>query len=152
MERRRCVLHTDQMQKGAVGIIDVESIVFSTVASVLREKYDIFVSGEFTDLPAKFPAVTIVESDNSIVQRMRTTNIENAVNVMYETNVYTNTVGYKKSEAKDIMETVDDEFTKLGFARTMCNPVANLQDATIYRIVARYEATVDKDLWVYRTT
>lgn len=134
-------------------MISPENIVFSTIATALREKYDgIFVSGEFTDLPAKFPAVTIVESDNSIVQRMRTTNIENAVSVMYEANVYTNTVGYKKSEAKDIMETVDDEFTKLGFARTMCNPVANLQDATIYRMVARYEATIDKDLWVYRTT
>lgn len=134
-------------------MIDIESQVFSSVANVLRVEYPgIFVSGEFTDLPAKFPAVTIVESDNSIVQRMRTTNIENAVSVMYEANVYTNTVGYKKSEAKDIMETVDEEFTKLGFARTMCNPVANLQDATIYRMVARYEATVDKDLWVYRTT
>ena len=133
-------------------MIDPENIIFSTVATALRDKYDVFVSGEYTDLPAKFPAVTIVQIDNAIVQRMRTTNIENAVNVAMEVNVYTNTVGYKKSEAKDIMETVDDEFTKLGFARTMCNPVANLQDATIYRIVARYEATVDKDLWVYRTT
>lgn len=110
------------------------------------------MSGEYTDLPARFPAVTIVEEDNAVVQRMRTTNIENAVSLMYSANVYTNTVGYKKSEAKDILEVVDDEFSKMGFARTMCNPVANLQDATIYRIVARYEATVDKDLWVYRTT
>lgn len=133
-------------------MIDPENIIFSTVATALRDKYDVFVSGEYTDLPAKFPAVTIVQIDNAIVQRMRTTNIENAVSVAMEVNVYTNTVGYKKSEAKDIMETVDDEFTKLGFARTMCNPVANLQDATIYRMVARYEATVDKDLWVYRIT
>lgn len=133
-------------------MIDPENIIFSTVATALRDKYDVFVSGEYTDLPAKFPAVTIVQIDNAIVQRMRTANIENAVSVAMEVNVYTNTVGYKKSEAKDIMETVDDEFTKLGFARTMCNPVANLQDATIYRMVARYEATVDKDLWVYRTT
>ena len=130
----------------------MESIVFSTVATALREKYDVFVSGEYVDVPAKFPAVTIIEEDNAIVQRMRTTNIENAVSLMYSVNIYTNTVGYKKSEAKEIVATVDDEFTKLGFARTMCNPVANLQDATIYRIVARYEATVDKDLWVYRTT
>ena len=133
-------------------MIDPENIIFSTVATALRDKYDVFVSGEYTDLPAKFPAVTIVQIDNAIVQRMRTTNIENAVSVAMEVNVYTNTVGYKKSEAKDIMETVDEEFTKLGFARKMCNPVANLQDATIYRMVARYEATVDKDLWVYRTT
>ncbi|OUO73830.1 hypothetical protein [Anaeromassilibacillus sp. An250] len=132
-------------------MIDIESIVFSTVASALREKYDgIFVSGEFTDLPAKFPAVTIVESDNSIVQRMRTTNIENAVTVMYEVGIYSNTVGYKKSEAKDILEVVDNEFAKMGFARILCNPVANLSDATIYRIVARYQASIDKDLWVYR--
>ena len=69
---------------------------------------------------------------------------------MYSVNVYTNTVGYKKTEAKDIMETVDEEFTKLGFARTMCNPVSNLQDATIYRIVARYQASVDKNFYIYR--
>ena len=132
-------------------MIDIESIVFSTVASALREKCDgIFVSGEFTDLPAKFPAVTIVESDNSIVQRMRTTNIENAVTVMYEVGICSNTVGYKKSEAKDILEVVDNEFAKMGFARILCNPVANLSDATIYRIVARYQASIDKDLWVYR--
>ena len=81
---------------------------------------------------------------------MRTTNIENAVSVMYEANIYTNTVGYKKSEAKDILKVVDDEFSKMGFARILCNPVANLSDATIYRIVARYQASIDKDLWVYR--
>lgn len=132
-------------------MIDIETQVYSAIAGVLRVEYPgIFVSGEFTDLPARFPAVTIVESDNSIVQRMRTTNIENAVNVMYEVNVYSNKVGYKKAEAKEILATIDDEFSRLGFARTMCNPVANLQDATIYRIVARYEAAVDKDLWIYR--
>ena len=134
-------------------MIDIETQVFSAIASVLRVEYPgIFVSGEFTDLPATFPAVTIVESDNSVVQRMRTTTIENAVNVMYEVNVYSNKVGYKKAEAKEILATVDDEFSKLGFARTMCNPIANLQDAKLYRIVARYEAAVDKDLWVYRTS
>ena len=132
-------------------MIDVESIVFSTVANALRVEFpDIFVSGEYVDVPARFPAVTIVESDNAIVQRMRTTNIENAVTVMYEVGIYSNTVGYKKSEAKDILEVVDNEFSKMGFARILCNPVANLSDATIYRIVARYQASIDKDLWVYR--
>ena len=64
-------------------MIDVENIVFSTIATALREKYDgIFVSGEYTDLPARFPAVTIVEEDSAVVQRMRTTNIENAVTLM----------------------------------------------------------------------
>ena len=132
-------------------MISIESIVFSQVAEALRVAFPgIFVSGEYVDTPAKFPAVTIVEEDNAVVQRMRTTNIENAATLMYEVNVYTNTVGYKKSEAKDIMEAIDDEFSKLGFARTMCNPISNLSDATIYRIVARYTASIDRDVLVYR--
>ena len=133
-------------------LIDIESFLFSQIAGALRSTYDgIFVSGEYVDSPAKFPAVTIVESDNSVLQKMRTAapNLENAVSLMYEVNVYTNSVGYKKSEAKDIIETIDNEFSKMGFTRTMCNPVSNLQDATIYRIVARYEGVADKDFRIY---
>ena len=133
-------------------MIDIESFLFSRIAGVLRASYEgIFVSGEYVDSPAKFPAVTIVESDNNVLQKMRTAapNLENAVSLMYEVNVYTNSVGYKKSEAKDIMETIDNEFSKIGFTRTMCNPVSNLQDATIYRIVARYEGVADKNFRIY---
>lgn len=134
-------------------MISPESYVYAAVASALRLEYpNIFVSGEYTDVPARFPAVTIVEIDNAVVQRMRTTKIENAVNVSYEVNVYTNTLGYKKSEAKEIMATADAVFESLGFARTMCNPVSNLQDATIYRMVARYQAAVGRDFWVYRSS
>lgn len=131
-------------------MIDVESEIFNSIASVLRKKYNgIFVTGEFVDKPASFPAVTIIENDNSVVSRMRTTNIENAVNLMYEVNVYSNVVGYKKSEAKKIMATIDNEFAKIGFERVSCTPVSNLQDATIFRLLARYRAAVDKNLFVY---
>lgn len=132
-------------------MIDVETIIFNQIAGALRSSYDgIWVSGEVTDLPASFPAVTIVEQDNSVVGRMRTTNIENAAALMYEVNVYSNTIGYKKAEAKAIMAAVDAEFARLGFSRTMCNPISNLQDAKIYRMIARYQADVDKDFWVYQ--
>ena len=133
-------------------MIDIETILFSTIAGALREKYsNILVAGEYTDTPARFPAVTIVEIDNSVLQRMTTyaPHMENAASVAYEINVYTNTIGYKKSEAKGIMQTIDDEFAKLGFTRTMCNPISNLQDATIYRMIARYEGIVDKDYTIY---
>ena len=138
--------------KGGHALIDIESFLFSQIAGALRSTYEgIFVSGEYVDSPARFPAVTIVESDNSVLPKMRTAapNLENAVSMMYEVNVYTNSVGYKKSEAKDIMETIDNEFSKIGFTRTMCNPVSNLQDATIYRIVARYEGVADKNFRIY---
>ena len=132
-------------------MIDIESEVFNKVATELREQVSgIFVSGEYIDAPNKFPAVTIVESSNTVVSRMRTTNIENAARVMYEVNIYTNLVGYKKSQAKTILNIVDVVFSQMGFTRVFMNPIANLSDATIYRIVARYEAIVDNDLIVYQ--
>lgn len=131
-------------------MIDLESDVFDAVAVILREAYPgIIVSSEYDSSPVSFPAVTIMEADNSVYQRMRTTAIENAVQLMYEVNVYSNKIGYKKIEAKSIMNTIDSEFERLGFTRTMCNPIPNLQDATIYRLTARYEAVADKDFWIY---
>lgn len=122
-------------------MIDIENSVFADIAGVLRSTYSgIFVSGEYTPSPASFPAATIAEMDNSAYQKMRTTTIENAAQLMYEVNVYSNKIGYKKMEAKAIMSTIDEQFARLGFARTMCNPVSNLQDATIFRLVARYQA------------
>lgn len=136
-------------------MIDIESDVFTIIRDSLREQYGgedgkgIFISGEYIDVPATFPAVTIIEASNTVYERMRTKKIENAVRVLYEVNVYTNRIGYKKSDAKKIMETIDADFERLGFTRKMYYPVSNLQDATIYRLFARYEAIVDEDMWIY---
>lgn len=132
-------------------MIDLENDVFDTISKALRAAHDgVFVTGEYVPTPPKFPAVSIVEADNRVVERMRTLNIENAATVMYEVNIYSNKASGKKSEAKAIAATIDAEFTKIGFTRTMKNQVPNLNDATIYRIVCRYEAIVDKDLWIYQ--
>jgi len=132
-------------------MIDIESDVFNAVSTKLRSTYPgIWVTGEESDFPARFPAATISEKDNSVAERMRTLNIENSANLMYEVNVYSNKAVGKKQEAKQIMQIIDQEFAKLNFTRTMCNHISNLQDATIYRIVARYKAAVDRDLWIYQ--
>lgn len=124
-------------------MIDVEADVFEFVSnSITAEHPGTFVSGEYVEVPASFPAVTIMESDNRVLNRMRTVKIENAAYVMYECNVYSNKVGGKKSEAKSIADTMDSAFEQLGFTRTFRDQIANLRDATIYRIVSRYEAVV----------
>ena len=131
-------------------MIDIENDVFDTVAKSLRAIYPgIYVVGEYVSAPPKFPAVSVVEADNRIVTNMRTLNIENAATVMYEVNVYSNKASGKKSEAKAIASTIDSIFAQIGFTRTMKNQVPNLNDASIYRIVCRYEAVVDKELWIY---
>lgn len=133
-------------------MIDIENDVFTAVAAVLRAAYpNIYVVGEYVPAPPRFPAVSIVEADNRVVTRMRTRNIENAASVMYEVNIYSNKASGKKSEAKAIAATLDEKFAEIGFTRTMKEQVPNLNDATIYRIVCRYEAIVDKDLWIYQS-
>ena len=133
-------------------MIDVENAIFDFVAKRVREAFareNILVSSEYTEFPARFPAATIWEADNSVYEKMRTTRIENAVKLLYEANVYSNKTVYRKTEAQNIMNVIDGAFTELGFTRTLCQPVSNLMDEKIYRMLARYEAVVDRDHWVY---
>lgn len=133
-------------------MIDLESDVFDYVSKALKAAHSkISVSSEFVEVPARFPAVTIVEADNRILTRMRTNNIENAVTSMFEMNVYSNKASNKKSEAKAIANTADTAFAEIGYTRTFREQIPNLKDATIYRIVCRYEAVIDKNYVIYHS-
>ena len=131
-------------------MVDLENDIFTAVAEALRASHTgINVTPEYINAPSSFPSVSIVEANNYVVPSARTLNIENAVNVMYEVNVYSNKASGKKAEAKDIAATLDEKFAEIGFTRTMMSRVPNYNDASIYRIVCRYEAIIDKDFWIY---
>ena len=124
-------------------MIDIENDVFTAVATTLRTQYSgIYVAGDNIAVPASFPAVTIVESDNRIYERMRTTTIENAAEVMYTINVYSNKASGKKAEAKAIAATIDSIMELGGFTRTLKEQIPNERDSSIYRLVMRYEGIV----------
>ena len=133
-------------------MIDIESRVFSAIARVLREEYpSICVVSEYVKSPSKFPCVSIIEMDNSVYDRTQTSgSLENHVEVMYEVNIYSNKTSGKKSECKAIASLIDNEFATLGFSRTILQPIPNMDDATIYRMVGRYKGVVSKDKVVYR--
>ena len=132
-------------------MIDLENDIFDYVAKALRTAHSgIDVAAEYVEVPAKFPHVSIVEADNRILQRVRTSDeIENGVSVMYDVNVYSAKPGIRKSEAKAIADTADNAFKAIGFTRTFRQQIPNLRDATIYRIVCRYEAVIDKNFMIY---
>ena len=133
-------------------MIDLESDIFSYVANALREEFPgVFVSGEYVETPARFPAVTIVEADNRVLTRMRTENIENAASSMFEINIYSNRASGKKAEAKAIANAADEKMASIGYTRTFREQIPNLKDATIYRIVCRYEAVIDKNFMIYQS-
>ena len=133
-------------------MIDIETDVFDTVAKAVRAKYPkIFITGEYVKVPPKFPCVSLMEMDNQSYQRTEDSgSAENHVSVMYEVNVYSNKSVGKKSECKAIAALIDEQMLALGFARTMLQPIPNLDDATIFRIVGRYSAIISKDKVIYR--
>ena len=133
-------------------MIDVENEVFNSVATDVRAKYpDIYMVGEYVKTPPKFPCVSLVEMDNQSYQQTEDSgSVENHASLMYEVNIYSNKTVGKKSECKAIAALIDEQMLALGFARTMLQPIPNLDDATIYRMVGRYSAVISKNKTVYR--
>lgn len=133
-------------------MIDIENEVFDVVAAKVRAKYsDIYMVGEYVKTPSKFPCVSLMEMDNQSYQPTEDSgSAEHHVSVMYEVNIYSNKTVGKKAECKAIAALIDEQMLALGFARTMLQPIPNLDDATIYRMVGRYSAIISKDKVFFR--
>ena len=133
-------------------MIDIEAEVFGTVSSDVRLKYPkVYMTGEYVKSPPSFPCVSLIETDNQVYRNTRDSGcIENHAQIQYEVNVYSNRTSGKKAECKEIISLIDSKMEALGFTRTFMNPVPNEQDATIYRMIARYRAIVSKNKTIYR--
>ena len=133
-------------------MINIEEELFSNVADVTRETFpNVYMVGEYVKSPPSFPCVSLIEMDNSVYTKTQTSEgDENHTQLMYEVNVYSNKTSGKKSECKAIASLIDNEFAALGFSRTMLQPIPNVGDATIYRMVGRYKGVVSKDKKVFR--
>lgn len=133
-------------------MIDIESEIFSEVSKRVRSKYPkIFMTGEYVKSPSSFPCVSLIETDNSMFRKTRTSSSnENHVAVMYELNVYSNKTKGKKAECKEIVAFIDEILKELNFTRMMLEPVPNQDDATIYRMLGRYRALISKNNTIYR--
>ena len=133
-------------------MINIESAVFNRVAMRVREVFsDIYITGEYVKSPPSFPAASLVEMDNSThVETIDSGSNENHADVMYEVNVYSNKATGKKSECREILGLIDEEMLAMGFSRSTLTPVPNENDSTIYRMVARYRATVSSDHTIFR--
>lgn len=124
-------------------MIDCENEVYTRIARVLRDKFPgINIAGEYVNAPSSFPHVSITQSDNSVVSEQMTGSAEMA-QVMFEINIYSNKADGRKTECKSIAKVIDDVMFKMNFKRIALTPTPNMEDATIYRIVARYRVMTD---------
>jgi hypothetical protein len=106
-------------------MIDCENEVYTRIVRMLREEFPgINVAGEYTKTPSSFPHVSITQSDNSTIADKQDTS-------------------GKKTECKSIAKAIDEKMFSMNFRRLAFTPVPNLEDATIYRIIARYSAATD---------
>lgn len=121
-------------------MIDYESEIFSAVATAIREKFSgaYVVGTELTSTPPRFPAVSIVQSNNSVRTEHSTfDSLENVVREDYKVEVYSNLITGKEAQTKAITACASDVFAEFGYERTFCEVVAN-GDPTINRRISRF--------------
>ncbi len=132
-------------------MIEIENEIFTQIATLLRAKFGtIYIYGEEVSTVSKFPCVTIEEFDNYPYQQTEDSGTnENHAVIVYEVNVYSNKANGKKAECKAILSVIDSEFLKLGFTRNIKNHIT-MNDATVCRMLCRYQAVVSKNKTIYR--
>lgn len=132
-------------------MIDIEKDVFKKIVDAVTIDYpDIKILGEQPSKLAKFPCIIIEEKDNYMHDKSQDSgSLENYAVVMYEVNVYSNRVNGKKDECKRIRDIIDNRLELMGFSRISSVPMST-SDATVYRIVSRYRATVSKNKEIFR--
>ena len=133
-------------------MISIENEVFDLAAKAVKARYPkVTITGDYIKSPSSFPCVSLMETDNQVRESTSDSgSFENHVNVLYEVNVYSNKTSGKKTECRAILSVIDEVLCRLGFIRVLLNPIPNEQDATVFRMVARYRAAVGKDKTIYR--
>lgn len=124
-------------------MIDIENKVLSVVREAVLAQYPTAsVYGEYVEVPASFPCVTVTEDTNYTYVYTKDEQLaEHHAEVQYAVNVYSNKQTGAKLEAKAIMNIADNAMQGMKFWRTMTRQVPNV-DRTIYRLIARYRAVV----------
>lgn len=132
-------------------MIDVESIIFDRVAERYSEAFpEGSRYGEMIESPAKFPCLTLIETDNATYDGSLDAQMtEHHARITYDANAYSNRTYGAKQECQEIMNLVDREMLSMGFVRLFCNQTKST-DPRIYRMTARYRAVVSEDGRIYR--
>lgn len=132
-------------------MIDVLNETFTRIAAAVRNAHPgTTVSGEYTRKPSQFPAVTLDETQNVMVDRLEdSSNEESFAGVAYRLQVFSNKTSGKRAEARAIFATADAEMRQMGFRRVTYSTMPEIYESTIYSVTATYEAIVSAEGYVY---
>jgi len=124
--------------------------IFTRLTTALQsEDSSVKTSSVYTNSPTSYPFVSIEVIGNGVYEMgIDSGDIENFANIDYEINVIA-TGDTKMSKAYKLLGVADNFMKSIGFTRIILTPMQD-QNETKYRLLARYEAVVGKDLKVYR--
>ena len=127
-------------------MIDHEAEYVDEVASAVLEKYpDAEITSDYVPMVSTFPHVYIRETSNaSDTRSMPLVGREATARLTYTVDVFSNAQSGRKAECKAVMAIVDDVMQSHCFEQTMLTPYPNQNDATIFRLVARYTKLEEK--------
>ena len=121
-------------------MIDKENEIFKAVSTALRKNFkSIYVIGaEMSPTPPKFPAVSFVQTNNTVKTEHSTfDSLEKVVTEDYKAEVFSNLEKGKETQTKEITNIISDVMSEYGYLRTFCEVVPNT-DSTINRRMSRY--------------
>ena len=133
-------------------MIDILNELFTAVASSVREAHPgVMVTGEYTRQPSKFPALTLDEIQNVMVDQLEESSDQETFSALtYRLQVFSNKASGKKAEARAIFATADSVMRRLGFRRVTYTTTPEIYDSTVYSISATYEAVADVNGTIYK--
>lgn len=127
-------------------MIDCENEVFSRVHdAIIAEFPNADIASEYVRSPSTFPHISVEMVDNPVHRVSLTMSSVDDVyaDPVFAVNIYSNKTEGKKSECKAIAKVIDSVFMGMNFNRMALTPVPNLEDASIYRLTARYRGMTD---------
>lgn len=133
-------------------MIDFNNEIFTTVAKDVRDNHvGATVTGEYTRKPSKFPAVTLDETSNVMVDWLEdSSGEEKFAGVNYRLQVFSNKESGKRAEARAIFATADAAMRRMGFRRMTYTTTPEIYESTIYQITATYEGVISASGNVYK--
>lgn len=130
-------------------MIDYSNEIFNTVAKDLRSAYEgIQVVGEYVEVPAVFPTVTLDEIQNIPVHMDTAVNNKYA-RVTYRTQVFVNGEG-KRQRARKIYDKLDEALMGLGLYAKSYTTTPTIYNSEVYCITATHEGVIGADGTIYR--
>lgn len=130
-------------------MIDKSNEIFSAVAENLRSLFrGITVKGEYIATPAKFPCVTIDETEN-IPTHLDSAAQHKYAAVQYRVQVFSNAKN-KRSQARAIYNALDEQLMSMGLVCKTYTTTPAIYNSEIYSITATYEGVIDRNGVIYR--